>query len=196
MNHPATALNHSIAGIYRPALPDPGVTWLSQLDEAALHRALLDRVEAAWRLCCEFHPELPRPRVWLDLRGKCAGQAHYGRGGLRFNAVLYRENRHAYLVEVVPHEMAHWLVHHLSDGHRARPHGREWRTVMQRLFGLEPRVTHAFDTGRASPAPFRYVCHCREHAFTARRHSLASGGRGYRCRHCCQTLVYQPFVER
>ncbi len=196
MNHPATALHHPVAATSRPALPDPGVAWLSQLEEPALHQALLGRVEVAWRLCCELNPDLPRPRVWFDLRGKSAGQAHYGRGGLRFNPVLYRENRHAYLVEVVPHEMAHWLVHHLSDGHRARPHGREWRTVMQRLFGLEPRVTHAFDTGRASPAPFRYVCHCREHAFTKRRHSLARGGRGYRCRHCRQTLVYQPFVER
>lgn len=173
-----------------PALPDPDPARLAALDGEALHRALHERVEAAWRLCREVHPALPRPAVWLDLRGRSAGQAHFGRGGLRFNPVLLDENRLAFLVEVVPHEMAHWLVHHLEDGPRTRPHGREWQTVMRRLFGLAPRATHRFDTGRASPAPYRYRCACREHGFTARRHALARRGSRYRCRHCAQTLVY------
>ncbi|SDJ51430.1 SprT-like domain-containing protein [Billgrantia gudaonensis] len=175
----------------RPALPDPCADWLDSLDEAALHRALHERVEAAFQLCREMHAHLPRPRVWLDLRGQCAGQAHFGRAGLRFNPVLLRENRQAFFVDVVPHEMAHWLVHHLEQGDRMRPHGHEWRTVMRQLFGLPARVTHRFDTRHASPAPYRYRCACREHAFTARRHALARGGRVYRCRECAQTLVYQ-----
>jgi len=177
-----------------PALPDPDTQWLADLDEAALHAALRERVEAAFQLCREVHPALPRPALWLDLRGQCAGQAHFARGGLRFNPVLLAENRQAFLVEVVPHEMAHWLVHHLEGGPRMRPHGHEWRTVMRRLFGLAPRATHCFDTARASPAPYRYRCACRVHAFTARRHALARRGRAYRCRHCAQTLVYQPFA--
>ncbi|MFQ3786150.1 SprT-like domain-containing protein [Halomonas sp. A29] len=179
----------------RPALPDPCPERLEKLDDNALHQALLERVEAAWQLCRDYHPELPRPKVWCDLRGKCAGQAHYGRGGLRFNPVLFRENRHLFLREVVPHEMAHWLVRHLSDGRHARPHGREWRTVMERLFGLKASVTHSFDTRRASPMPYRYLCACQEHFFTSRRHALASKGRRYRCLSCAETLVYQSFVE-
>jgi len=174
----------------RPALPTPDPDRLAALDREALLAALHERVDAAWRLCREVHPGLPRPAVWCDLRGKCAGQAHFGRGGLRFNPVLYAENRLAFLVEVVPHEMAHWLVHHLKDGPRVRPHGREWQTVMRELFGLAPRTTHRFDTGRASSAPHRYACDCREHAFSARRHALARQGQRYRCRHCAQTLVY------
>ncbi len=173
-----------------PVLPSPDTGRLDELDARALHVALHERVAAAWRLCCEFHPGLPRPRVWLDLRGKSAGQAHLGRGGLRFNPVLLEENRLAFMVEVIPHEMAHWLVFHLEEGHRTRPHGREWQTVMRRLFGLEPRATHRFDVSRASPAPHRYGCGCREHAFTPRRHALVRRGRPYRCRHCAQTLVY------
>lgn len=176
------------------ALPVPDPTRLDALDRAALHRTLIARVEAVYRLCLEVHPALPRPAVWLDLRGKCAGQAHFSRGGLRFNAVFLDDNRQAFLAEVVPHEMAHWLVHHLEGGGRMRPHGKEWQTVMRRLFGLEPRVTHAFDTRRASPAPYRYSCGCREHAFSARRHALVCRGRVYRCQHCAQTLVYQSFM--
>jgi SprT protein len=174
-----------------PVLPSPDPARLEALDPMALRRVLGTRVEAAYALCREVHPVLPVPAVWFDLRGRCAGQAHFGRGGLRFNPVLYAENRRDFLVEVVPHEMAHWLVYHLEDGHLARPHGHEWRTVMRRLFGLAPRTTHRFDTARASPAPFRYACGCREHAFTARRHAMARQGRGYRCRHCAQTLVYR-----
>ncbi|HSH48358.1 MAG TPA: SprT-like domain-containing protein [Halomonas sp.] len=173
-----------------PTLPDIAFDRLAELDAAASQQALLDRCEAAWRLCREVHETLPRPAIWLDLRGMGAGQAHFGRGGLRFNARLYAENRYAFLVEIVPHEMAHWLVYHLEGGPQMRPHGREWQTVMRQLFGLEPRVTHRFDTRRASPAPYRYRCGCREHSFTARRHGLARKGRGYRCRHCTQTLVY------
>ncbi|MGE4534823.1 SprT-like domain-containing protein [Halomonas sp.] len=175
----------------RPALPPPDPARLATLDREGLAQALHARVEAAYALCREVHLHLPRPRVWLDLRGQSAGQAHFGRGGLRFNPVLYAENREAFLAEVVPHEMAHWLVHHLADGRRARPHGREWQTVMRRLFGLPPSTTHRFDTGRASPAPHRYACGCREHAFTPRRHALARQGRRYRCRHCAETLVYR-----
>lgn len=153
---------------------------------------LLHQVELAWLRCREVYPELPRPRVWCDLRGKSAGQAHFRRGGLRFNPVLYDENRRAFLAEVVPHEMAHWLVHHLDEGPTTRPHGHEWRTVMRRLFACEPKVTHRFDVARSSRAPHRYRCACREHFFTARRHGLAEGGSRYRCRRCAQTLVYAP----
>ncbi|GGY08888.1 protein SprT [Litchfieldella qijiaojingensis] len=179
-----------------PALFTPTTAELEVLDEPALHGCLHRQVEAAWRLCREVHPDLPRPRVWLDLRGKSAGQAHFGRGGLRFNPVLLHENRHAFLAEVVPHEMAHWLVHHLEDGPRAQPHGREWQTVMRRLFGLEPKVTHRFDVGRSSLAPYCYRCRCDEHFFTARRHALACRGRRYQCRQCAQTLVYVGRFEQ
>lgn len=175
-----------------PALLTPPAESLAALDAGELEACLHRQVEAAWRLCREVHPRLPRPRVWCDLRGKSAGQAHFGRGGLRFNPVLLDENRHPFLAEVVPHEMAHWLVWHLDEGPRLRPHGREWRQVMRDLFGLEPRTTHRFDVGRASPMPFVYRCACREHGFSARRHALARGGQRYRCRHCAQTLVYAP----
>ncbi|SHE57753.1 SprT protein [Modicisalibacter ilicicola DSM 19980] len=173
-----------------PTLPTPSVSELAALDRSALHARLHQRVEAAWELAQAVYPGLPRPPAWLDLRGKCAGQAHFGRSGLRFNPVLLGENRLAFLVEVVPHEMAHWLVHHLEGGEAMRPHGREWQGVMRGLYGLEPRATHRFDTRTASPAPHRYACACRSHYFSKRRHRLAHAGKHYVCRQCRQRLVW------
>ena len=174
-----------------PALPTPSADELAALDRTALHARLHRRVDAAWRLARDVYPGLPCPRVWLDLRGKCAGQAHFGRPGLRFNPVLLAENRLDFFVDVIPHEMAHWLVHHLEGGERMRPHGHEWQRVMRRLYGLEPRTTHRFDTRAASPAPYRYECGCQSHYFSRRRHRLAHAGKHYICRQCRQRLAWR-----
>ena len=66
---------------------------LSALSHPALLRAVQERVEQALARCREVHPALPAPKVWFDLKGASAGQAHLGRGGLRFNPVLLADNR-------------------------------------------------------------------------------------------------------
>lgn len=158
--------------------------------EQEMKARLADRFEACLARARLFHAELPRPGLWFDLRGRSAGQAHYGRGGLRFNMILYREQPETFLAEVVPHEMAHWFVHHTTC-RRVRPHGPEWQRAMIELYGLPPRVTHRFDTRNASPAPYQYRCGCRIHHFTRRRHLNARRGSRYRCRHCGATLDYR-----
>ena len=165
---------------------------LAALSNSALHQAAITRVTEALERCRQVYPQLPEPGVWFDLKGASAGQAHLGRGGLRFNPVLLSANRQAFFDDVIPHEMAHWLVFHLHGGARLKPHGREWQTVMRDLFGLVPRTTHRFDTKVAQPRPYAYRCGCQTHYFTPRRHSLAAKGRGYRCRHCGKVLVYLP----
>lgn len=174
-----------------PALGKSDVQLLNALDDQALEDEIIRRAETAWQLAQEIHPGLPRPKIWFDLRGRSAGQAHYQRGGLRFNRTLLRENRQAFMDEIVPHEMAHWLVFHLEEGMRARPHGREWQTVMRKLYGLKPITTHRFDIARSSPAPYLYRCRCETaHRFTGRRHSLVRKGTRYRCRVCRATLRF------
>lgn len=190
-------MNDSLDFPTTPALGTSDAQALEALDETALQRHLLVRVEEAWCLACEVHPDLPRPRVWFDLRGRSAGQAHYRRGGLRFNRTLLRENRQAFMDEIVPHEMAHWLVFHLEEGRRIRPHGREWQTVMRRLYGLPPNTTHRFDVSRASPMPYLYRCRCQTpHRFTPRRHAQALRGTHYRCRRCRERLTFERTEAR
>ncbi|RBI68074.1 metallopeptidase [Vreelandella sulfidaeris] len=175
-------------------LPSWPAAELAAMSETELHRAVRVRVEQALQRCREVCPSLPAPTVCFNLRGASAGQAHLGRGGLRFNPVLLSENRTAFFEEIIPHEMAHWLVFHLHNGARLKPHGREWQTVMRDLFGLAPNVTHQFDIQKAQSAPYRYQCDCQFHRFTARRHTLVANGRRYRCRYCAKTLVYRPEV--
>ncbi|OHV13456.1 SprT-like domain-containing protein [Kushneria phosphatilytica] len=165
------------------------------MTDEQLQQRLLNCAECCWQQASAHYPALPQPRIWFDLRGRSAGQAHYQRGGLRFNMTLYRDQPETFLAEVVPHEMAHWVVHH-SVPHRVRPHGHEWQSVMRELFRLPPRVTHTFDTSRATPVPYGYRCHCaRLHRFTARRHALARRGRRYRCRYCQGVLHYQGRID-
>lgn len=168
---------------------------LARLSTHALHKAVQARVDEALVRCQDVYPELPAPQVWFDLKGAAAGQAHLGKGGLRFNPVLLSDNRSAFFDEVIPHEMAHWLVFHLANGPRLKPHGREWQTVMRDLFGLAPKVTHAFDIQKSQSRPYVYQCGCQTHHLTARRHTLVLKGRLYRCRICAQTLVYSTFDQ-
>ncbi|WP_456269737.1 SprT-like domain-containing protein [Kushneria sp. AK178] len=151
---------------------------------------LMAHVQACLQTARRHYPELPAPGVWCDLRGRSAGQAHYGRGGLRFNMTLYGEQPEAFLTEVVTHEMAHWVVHHVYP-RRVRPHGVQWQQVMVRVFDRPPSVTHRFDTSRASPAPYRYSCGCRSHYFTRRRYNNERRGSRYCCRHCGERLRLQ-----
>ncbi|WKE65138.1 SprT family zinc-dependent metalloprotease [Gallaecimonas kandeliae] len=141
--------------------------------------ACFERAEA------RFGRLFKRPGVSLDLRGRAAGQAHMGKGLLRFNKALYQDNRQAFLDEVVPHEVAHWLAWQLH-GSRIRPHGIEWQALMVELFGLAPKRTHDFELKERT---FTYHCRCRQHQLSVRRHNKVQRGDGqYQCRYCGQQL--------
>lgn len=161
------------------------------LDPPALEDAVCEQVKAALVRGRQVMPELSTPKLWFDLSGASAGQAHPGRGGLRFNPVLLVANQTAFLTEVVPHEMAHWMVFHLDGSAGMKPHGKEWQTMMREVFGLPPRVTHRFDIRHAQPRPHPYGCACTTHWLTPQRHARARKGCGYLCRQCGQKLIHQ-----
>ncbi|WP_252106279.1 MULTISPECIES: SprT-like domain-containing protein [unclassified Halomonas] len=163
---------------------------LNALSASELLKAAQTRVDEALACARDVHPALPAPTVWFDLKGASAGQAHLGRGGLRFNQALLLDNRQAYFDEVIPHEMAHWLVFHLENGPRLKPHGREWQTVMRELYWLVPRVTHRFDIAHSQRRPYHYRCACQSHYFTGQRHAQTRRGRRYACKKCGAALRF------
>lgn len=123
------------------------------------------------------------PEIRFDLKGRWAG-ACYLKGdecNLRFNLKLLEENQEDFLRFTVPHEVAHYIVALLYG--RVRPHGKEWRSVMN-FFGIKhPLVCHSFDI--KSTYPWIYRCRCQEHFVGQKKHSMIQRGtRTYTCKNC------------
>lgn len=155
-----------------------------------------DQLHARVEACFEqaetfFNRSFQRPEVNFRLRGQKAGVAHLGQNLLRFNPRLYAENREHFLRQTVAHEVAHLIAHQLFGG-RIRPHGREWQSIMQGLYGLPADRCHSYEITRRPVSRFIYRCDCaeREFPFSAQRHALVRKGRRYFCRSCRATLVF------
>lgn len=129
----------------------------------------------------------PRPEISFALRGKSAGTAHLQLNKLRFNSALLKDNLQAFLTDVVPHEISHLLASQLYG--RVKPHGREWQSIMLRVFNITPRTTHSFDTSAVEGKTFAYQCQCGPVKLSIRRHNkVVRGETQYRCRKCGSTL--------
>ncbi|MBN7796270.1 SprT-like domain-containing protein [Parahaliea mediterranea] len=134
--------------------------------------------------------------VLFDLSGRSAGmfRADGRNSWIRYNpwifAKYYREN----LEGTVPHEVAHYIVHALYGARRVKPHGSQWRLVMQ-LFEADPEVTFDRDLSGVPQRRQRthpYQCPCREHSLSTTRHNRVQRGQGrYHCRYCRGELVYR-----
>ncbi len=158
---------------------------------------LIKRTEELTRallLVAARHYRIPVPQVEIrfDLRGRAAGQARLfakGRPVIRYNPLLLEENGEKFMARTVPHEAAHVIVFRLH-GTRIRPHGPEWRDVMD-LFGADKRRCHDFDTSRSrarTPSRYTYHCTCREHELSSIRHKRILAGQAYYCRACKEEL--------
>lgn len=135
----------------------------------------------------------PKINIRCDLKGQAAGKVTWRPGEpplVRYNLDMARHQPEAFVQETVPHEIAHVLCHLLHP--RARPHGPEWRVIMQRL-GAEPKRCHAFEipktASRKRQQRWPYQCHCREHLLSSTRHyRVVRGQSSYQCTSCGETL--------
>lgn len=135
-----------------------------------------------------FGKAFDRPSANLRQKGRAAGTAHLQKNELRFNAFMYQQNPSLFLDTVVPHEIAHILVYQIYGGN-VRPHGKEWRAVMKKVYGLQPDRTHCFDVPKPKQS-FAYHCSCQTHTFTKQRHSRAQKGTDYICKMCRSKLHF------
>ena len=133
--------------------------------------------------------------VDFDLKGKCAGMYQRNAQGrrIRYNPYLMAKYFTHSLEQTVPHEVAHYITDCLWPFRRVKPHGKEWRSVME-AFGVEPKVTGSFDlTGIPIKQyqKFAYSCSCKTHQLSAIRHRRQSSGMAdYYCRACKQRLEW------
>ena len=170
-------------------LPFPDVTGarLREL-EALVARTtddLIRRAREKWP-----QARIPRGRITFRMRGLSAGEACRTSGQTNYNSELLERYGEDFIREIVPHEVAHVVTSAVWP--RAKPHGPEWRSVME-FFGARPSVTHGFDSKpsrRVSRIP--YACACPEHHLMTRRAHvrIQRGTVEYSCRKCRRTLVY------
>ena len=133
--------------------------------------------------------------VQFNLKGRAAGMYWHKQGVrvIRFNPWLFAKYFDDNLHSTVPHEVAHYLCDCLYGLRMIRPHGREWRALMQ-LLGAAPQTRHAYDlqgVPQRRQQRFTYRCACRSYALGPQRHRRIVSGLGYyQCRHCAAKLTY------
>lgn len=134
-----------------------------------------------------LNSHFPEPEILFTQRGSSAGTAWLNENQIRLNPLLMIENQQAFIDEVVPHELAHLLTwRHFG---RVAPHGKEWRWMMETVFGVCARRTHQFALDAVRPRTFPYQCRCQRHQLTVRRHNrILRGESQYRCRQCGERL--------
>lgn len=149
-----------------------------------LQQQILERIEDCYQQAeGYFKRAFPRPMTQFTLRGRSAGTAHLQQNRLRFNPVLLRENSEAFLAEVVPHEISHLLCFQIFG--KTKPHGREWQSIMLKLFKVSPNTTHSFDTQSVKGKDVEYRCACGPIRLGIRRHNkVLRGETRYLCKRC------------
>ena len=131
--------------------------------------------------------------VSLRLKGRTAGKAFLGRE-IRFNPILYMENKNTFIARTVPHEIAHMIAYDLYG--RVKPHGNEWKTVCRKIGMKDITRCHSYDTSTVSKErkprerPFVYSCNCREFKMTLTLHRRMNAGQRRVCRSCRGILKY------
>ncbi len=147
---------------------------------------------------------VPMIPIDFNMTGKCAGQHKYtcrrnwttGRHEyynhtLRFNRVLMNENPKEYLENVVPHEVAHYIVSFMYP--KTQSHGREWKDMMTMVMDRPATTRHNMDTTNSRRKVKRHVyrCSCQEHVISTVKHNrILRNHTTYRCKYC-KTAIHQ-----
>lgn len=164
-----------------------------------LNEAQCNAVLAATEACLEragriYRRHFPAITVRFDLRGRAAGMYRVRRSQreIRFNPYIFAKYFDEGMTQTVPHEVAHYVIDLLYGLRRVRPHGPEWRAVMQAL-GAEPRATGNYDLSGIplrTQRRFPYRCACpHAHQLTTRRHNAIGRRQArYLCRRCGEPL--------
>ena len=140
----------------------------------------------------EVFSEIP---VLFDLSGKAAGmyRVKAGQQVIRYNPYVFAKYYDDNFSETIPHEVAHYVTDVLYGLRRIRPHGNEWKSVMQ-VFGVAANRTANYDLAGLPVRHFQkyiYQCGCQNYELTSRRHNKVLRGTGhYLCRECGDKLLF------
>jgi SprT protein len=166
---------------------------LSNKREASMiTQAIKTQVEAKVNQCValvekKYGITFKKPKVSYNVRGTTGGYARYASWEVDFNPVLLSQNLQTYLIDVIPHEVAHLATKLIypsalerRQGKKRSPHGSEWASIMIAL-GADPKRTHNMDTTDAkvrTMSKYAYKCSgCGyEYLLGVKRHNKLKAG--------------------
>lgn len=138
--------------------------------------------------------------VLFDLTGKAAGmyRVKAGQRVIRYNPYVFAKYYDDNFSETIPHEVAHYVTDVLFGLNKIRPHGSEWKSVMQ-VFGVAANRTANYDLSdlpKRQHRKFIYHCGCQNFELTSRRHNKILRGTGhYMCRDCGGKLLFVKNID-
>jgi len=140
-----------------------------------------------------FQKNYPLIAVQFDLTGHTIGMYKQWKNKkvIRYNEQIFSKYFEENVKDTVPHEVAHYIADLQYSKKGIRPHGLEWRSIMQQ-FGADASRTANYDLSgipkrHYSTVPYR--CGCQAHQLGIRRHNKVSQRKAdYYCRHCGDLL--------
>lgn len=69
---------------------------------------------------------------------------------VRFSSQLWERASERERYETIIHEVCHIVANHLYAGEKIKPHGRKWKSLMERC-GLQPEIYHHVNTKDLAP---------------------------------------------
>ncbi len=155
----------------------------------------IQRVKECVNHACEvLEHRFDMPSVTFNQRGKIAGSARLHTNEIRLNPKLLEDNLDEFLQHVIPHEVCHLLVFTLFG--KVRPHGKEWQSLMDRLFDLPANPYHSMNVEKVAGKVFDYYCLCGPTKLSIRRHNKVQRRlQRYYCKRCNAVLEAKTNVE-
>jgi SprT protein len=159
-------------------------------------RLICDAFAKCYETAKEHGYNLDEIDIRFDIRGTTAGYfcEKLGHRFFRVNLGLAHQNLDDYLKQIVPHEFCHYInrVEDKRTNRRTKPHGREWKLLMVRVFDLNPDRCHSYDTSEVCQRRgnyFKYTCGCQEMMIGAVRHRrIQCERKKYFCRRCGRVI--------
>ncbi len=139
---------------------------------------------------------LPSILIKFDLKGRASGMFVVRQNQLciRYNEIIFSKYFDDNVLNTVAHEVAHYVVYSKWGMKKVKPHGKEWKQVMN-LFNVEPQVTSNYDVSELPlhrQTRHEYICDCMSHQLSATRHNKVQKKKAvYKCRKCLQLLRWK-----
>ena len=161
---------------------------------------VIDKTEYFLHQASEIYQRNFEPvAVDFDLKGRVSGMylRKQNKRVIRYNPYLFAKYFDVSLTLTVPHEVAHFITDMMFTRarYRPRPHGKEWKEVMQ-AFGADATRTCDYDLEgipvRISKR-YDYHCQCMTHELSSQRHNkIQKRTARYFCKKCNEELKKEP----